>query len=97
MTSREYAEREAFLLEAIHLMSQRFLLREIWERMDIDPARGIQFACTDPMMVGFRQLLFRKVVQVLRQVDLLTVPIRDLMLAEGLATPQTFAAAAQAG
>jgi hypothetical protein len=49
------------------------------------------------MMVGFRQLLFRKVVQVLRQVDLLTVPIRDLMLAEGLATPQTFAAAAQAG
>jgi hypothetical protein len=97
MTSREHAEREAFLMEAIHLMSQRFLLREIWERMDIDASRGMLFARTDPMMVSFRQLLFRKVVQVLRQVGLLTAPIRDLMLAERLATPEVFAAAAQAG
>jgi hypothetical protein len=94
MMSRELAEREAFLLEALHLMSQRFMLREVWERMDLDVEKGVRFAKTDPMMVGFRQLLFFKVVQVLRQIDLVTDKIRDLLLAESLARPEAFRAAA---
>lgn len=72
MTSKEMTEREDFLMEAIHLMSQRFMLREIWEHMGLDADKGVRFARTDPMMIGFRQLLFLKVVQTLRQIGLLT-------------------------
>jgi hypothetical protein len=88
MMSRELMEREDFLLEALHLMSQRFMLREVWDKLGVDVEKGVQFARSDPMMIGFRQLLFFKVVQVLRQVDLVTDRIRDLLLAESLARPE---------
>ncbi|OLZ70780.1 ribonucleotide reductase [Streptomyces sp. IMTB 2501] len=91
MSTAERDEREQFLLEAIHLMSQRFLLREVWEKMDLDVDQGVRFARTDPMMVGFRQLLFRKIIQVLRQIDLLSPKIRDLLLDEALARPEYLA------
>ena len=87
MTSRELREREEFLMEAIHLMSQRFLLREVWERLELDVDQGMRFARNDPMMLGFRHLLFHKVVQVLRQVGLLSDGVRTLLVAEGLARP----------
>jgi len=49
-------------------MPQRFLLREIWERLDLDVAAGVRFAKNDPNVVAFRQLLLHKVVQILRWV-----------------------------
>ena len=91
MTAAELDEREQFLLEAIHLMSQRFLLREVWERLDLDVAQGLLFARNDPMMVGFRQLLFFKVVQVLRQIGLLSDKVRGLLVSEALARPESVA------
>jgi hypothetical protein len=90
ISRQEFGEREEFLLEAIYLMSQRFLLREIWEKLELDVAKGTHFAKTDPMMVSFRQLLFRKVIQILRQINLLTPKIRSLLLSEALAVPQAF-------
>jgi hypothetical protein len=47
-------------------MPQRFLLREIWERLDLDVAAGVRFAKNDPNVVAFWQLLLHKVVQILR-------------------------------
>ncbi|MBS2965014.1 ferritin-like domain-containing protein [Actinocrinis puniceicyclus] len=96
MTSRELAERDEFLCEAIHLMSQRFLLREVWERLALDAEAGVRFAKNDPMMSGFRQLLFFKVIQVLRQIGLMSDRIRDLLLAESLARPDAFQGVAPA-
>ncbi|MEU8659042.1 ferritin-like domain-containing protein [Actinoplanes philippinensis] len=90
MSTAERAEREDFLLEAIHLMSKRFLLREVWERMDLDVERGLRFARHDPMMFGYRQLLFQQVIHVLRQLGLLTPKLRDLFLSESLARPEAF-------
>jgi P-aminobenzoate N-oxygenase AurF len=92
MTSAELDDREAFLLEAISLMSQRFLLREIWERLDLDVAAGMRFAKNDPNMVAFRQLLFHKVVQILRQVGLLSEKVRGLLCSERLARPDALRA-----
>ena len=92
MTSAELDEREEFLLEAIHLMSQRFLLREVWEKLDLDAEKGARFARTDPMMVGFRQLLFHKVVHVLRQIGLLSEKVRELLVSEALARPDALLA-----
>ncbi len=92
MTSAELADREAFLLEAIHLMSQRFLLRELWQQMGLDVAQGVRFAKHEPSMVAFRQLLFHKVIHVLRQIGLLSDKIRDLLLSEALARPDALTA-----
>lgn len=87
MTTAELNDREAFLLEAISLMSERFLLREIWERLDLDVPQGIRFAKNDPNMVAFRQLLFHKVIHILRQIGLLTDKVRELLSSERLARP----------
>jgi hypothetical protein len=92
MTTRELDEREAFLLESIHIMSRRFLMREIWERLDLDAEAGVRFAKSDPSMIAFRQLLFFKVIQVLRQIGLLSEKIKDLLLAESLAQPEALRA-----
>ena len=87
MTTAEIDEREEFLLEAISLMSARFLLREIWERLDLDVAEGIRWAKYDPNMVAFRQLMFHKVVQVLGQIGLLSDRLCELLSSERLARP----------
>jgi hypothetical protein len=88
LTSKEMAEREAFLLEAIHLMSQRFTLREVWESLGVDVAQGIAFAKTNPTMISFRQLIFQKVVQLLKQIGLLSPKLTDLLLSEALVRPE---------
>jgi hypothetical protein len=90
MTSTEMADRNAFLKEAIYIMSQRFLLREVWERLGADVDEGLRFAKRDPKMAAFRQLLFFKVIQVLRQIGLLSADIRELLLTESLAMPEAF-------
>lgn len=90
MTSAELTEREAFLLEAVHLMSRRFLIREVWERLDLDVEKGVHFAFRDPMMFGYRQLLFQQVIHLLRQLGLLTPKLRDLFVTERLARPEVF-------
>jgi hypothetical protein len=92
MTTAELNDREAFLLEAISLMSQRFLLHEIWERLELDVNEGVRFSKNDPSMVAFRQLLFHKVVHVLRQVGLLSDKVRELLISERLARPDALSA-----
>lgn len=90
MTSKELSERNAFLKESIYIMSQRFLLREVWERLEVDGGTGVRFAKRDPTMRAFRQLLFFKIIQVLRQIGLLSDDIKTLLLAESLARPEQF-------
>ncbi|GGP32551.1 hypothetical protein GCM10018980_73060 [Streptomyces capoamus] len=90
MTSAEQSVREDFLLESVHLMSRRFLLREVWERMELDVERGVTFAMNDPMMFGYRQLLFQQVIHLLRQLGLLSPKLRELFLSESLAKPEAF-------
>jgi Long-chain fatty aldehyde decarbonylase len=90
MSSAERADREAFLLEAIHQMSQRFMLHEIWESMGLNVKEGVHFARTDPLMIGFRQLLFYKVIQILRQINMLTPKIVDMLRDNSLIRPGAF-------
>ena len=77
MTSAELADREDFLLEATSLMYERFLLDQVWERMDIDVEAGKQFARQSAIMRGFRQMLFSKIVPNIRKLGLLTPRVRD--------------------
>ncbi|MGY0056243.1 ferritin-like domain-containing protein [Streptomyces sp. LZ34] len=87
-TAAELREREDFLLESIRLMSRRFMLREVWERMELDVAKGLHFARTNPMMATYRQLLFQQVIHVLRQLGLLSERVKELLLAENLVRPE---------
>ncbi|GIJ08915.1 hypothetical protein Van01_21290 [Micromonospora andamanensis] len=72
LTTAERAEREGLVLDAAELIRRRFLLVDIWERLDVDPRVGAEFAATDPLMVRYRQAVFSRVCRALRQVDLLT-------------------------
>lgn len=88
VTSAELREREDFLLEAIRLMSRRFMLREIWERMDLDVELGLHFARHNPMMAAYRQMLFQQIIHVLRQLGMLSDRVKALLLAENLVRPE---------
>ncbi|MFI0351069.1 ferritin-like domain-containing protein [Actinomadura sp. 9N407] len=76
LTSREKAEREEFVKEAALLMSRRFLLEEIWRRLDVDVRDGAEYALRDPKMIDFRRLMFTKIVTSLAKVGLLTPGVR---------------------
>lgn len=92
VTSAELRDREDFLLEAIRLMSRRFMLRELWERMDLDVEMGVRFARSNPMMATYRQLLFQQVIHVLRQLGMLSDKVKELLVAENLVRAETMAA-----
>jgi hypothetical protein len=87
LSAPELADREDFLTEAIYQMSQRFQLREVWDRMEVDVQHGIAFTQSDPSMAGFRQTMFLKVVQALRHLGLLTPKVLAVLTGEGLVRP----------
>jgi hypothetical protein len=78
MTAAERADREEFLLEASNLMYQRFLLEQVWERMEVPVEEGKAFATRNPIMQMFRQILFSKIVPNLNKLGLLTPRLREL-------------------
>ncbi len=78
LTAAERREREDFVLEGAHLMSRRFLLTEVWERLGVDPAVGRDFARTNRLMVAYRQAVFAKVVTSVQRIGLLSPRVRDV-------------------
>jgi para-aminobenzoate N-oxygenase AurF len=76
LTSREKTEREEFVMEAALLMSRRFRLAEIWQRLDVDVQEGTNYALRDQKMIDFRRLMFTKIVTSLAKVGLLTPGVR---------------------
>jgi len=76
LTSAELREREEFVIEATVLMRDRLLMEEIWPRLGLDPAKWMPWSIRTPFMVGFRQILFSKIVPNLRRLGLLTPRVR---------------------
>ena len=76
LTAAELADREDLVLTAAELTRRRFLLEDVWDRMDVPRAEGVHYALTDPLMVHYRQTVFAKVVTVLRGLGLLTDRVR---------------------
>jgi hypothetical protein len=72
MSATERREREEFALDAAELIRRRFLLEEIWQRLEINRSDGVEFARSSPVMVGFRQAIFARVVGTLNRIDLLS-------------------------
>ncbi|KAA2265791.1 ferritin-like domain-containing protein [Solihabitans fulvus] len=81
LTSVELADREELVLEAAVLTRRRFLLEDVWERLDVPAAAGAGFAASDPTMTRYRQTIFAKVFASLRAVGLLTERVRTELAA----------------
>ena len=84
MSSAELAEREDFLLDASQLMYDRFMLEQVWERLEVPVEEGKAFAAGNPIMGTFRQMLFSKIVPNLNKLGLLTPRVRELYDGLGL-------------
>src|SRR6266481_5015750 len=76
MTSTELKEREEFVIEATLLMRDRLLMEDIWPRLGLDPKLWLPWSLHTPFMVGFRQILFSKIVPNLKRLGLLTPRVR---------------------
>ncbi|WP_055483338.1 ferritin-like domain-containing protein [Sphaerimonospora mesophila] len=77
MSSAELSDREDMVLTSASLMRRRFLLEDVWERLDVDRAEGMEFAARDELMIKYRQAIFSKVISSLANIGLLTPRVRD--------------------
>jgi hypothetical protein len=76
LSSTELRDREEFVIEATMLMRDRLLMEDVWERIGLDKTKWLQWSLTTPFMVGFRQILFSKIVPNLKRLGLLTPKVR---------------------
>jgi hypothetical protein len=84
MTEGERREREEFVIEAAHLMRDRLLMREVWERLGYDADVWVEWALETPFMLAFRQMLFAKIVPNVKRLGLLTPRVRDAFASIGV-------------
>jgi hypothetical protein len=77
LTSSELREREDFVIEATHLMRDRLLMEQVYERLGWDVPVWVEWAKHTPFMTGFRQMLFSKIVPNLKRLGLLTPRVRE--------------------
>ncbi|NYT95660.1 ferritin-like domain-containing protein [Salinispora sp. H7-4] len=76
LTTAERAEREELVLDAASLIRQRFLLGDIWQRLEVDRAEGVSFAASHDLMIMYRQAVFSRVAAALGQIGLMTHRVR---------------------
>lgn len=88
LTTAELRDRESFVLEAADLMRRRFLLEDIWDRMNVPKGVGVEFAATDPVLTAYRQVIFTKIVSALSHIGLMTDRVRDGLVSLQLMKPR---------
>ncbi|MCP5055883.1 MAG: hypothetical protein GY937_04060 [bacterium] len=76
MSGNELREREEFVIEATHLLRERLLMTQVFERLGWDVPLWTEWAKEMPFMVGFRQMTFSKIVPNLKRLGLLTPRVR---------------------
>lgn len=105
MTQAEKDEREAFVVEASYLLRDRFLAREVWERLDLPVADCMEYVDRSQIMSLFRKNLFSRVVPNIKKiglwgpnvqnafVDLGVIDFQDLDTEEAFANDESVAEA----
>lgn len=77
LTQTEMKEREEFIIESTHLLHDRLLMHQIFERMGWDEKMWVDWMQRTPLMRGFRQMMFSKIVPNLKRLGLLTPKVRE--------------------
>jgi hypothetical protein len=67
----EIRERQEFTYEACVSMRDRFLARDVWERMGLPADKCCRYALEAPSMLEFRRMLFSKIVPNVKKLGLL--------------------------
>jgi hypothetical protein len=70
LTSAELADREEFVVEGCYLMRNRFIAREVWERLGFDVEECVEFSDRSPTQLAFRQFLFSRIVPCVKDIGL---------------------------
>jgi hypothetical protein len=70
LTAAELADREEFVVEGCYLMRDRFVAREVWERLDLDVTECVEFADRSPTQLAFRRFLFSRIVPCVKDIGL---------------------------
>ncbi len=70
LTTAELADREEFVVEGCYLMRNRFIAREVWERLGFDVAECVEFTDQSATQQTFRQLLFTRIVPCVKDIGL---------------------------
>jgi hypothetical protein len=70
LSDRERDEREEFVVEACHLMRNRFMAQEVWERMGLDVDRCMEYVEESEMTQEFRKMLFSRIVPTVKDIGL---------------------------
>jgi hypothetical protein len=70
LTSAERADREEFVVEGCYLMRNRFIAKEVWERLGYDVAECVEFSEQSATQLAFRQLLFTRIVPCVKDIGL---------------------------
>ncbi len=77
MPENELRDREEFIIESSHLLRDRFLGQEVWERFGLPQRECEEAAAKSEMMKLFRTLLFSKIVPNVKRLGLLTPRVRE--------------------
>ncbi|HZS10435.1 MAG TPA: ferritin-like domain-containing protein [Blastocatellia bacterium] len=67
---QERDEREQFVVEACHLMRDRFLAEEVWERLELGAEACVDYVLHSPFMKQFQNMLFTRIVPTLKDIGL---------------------------
>jgi hypothetical protein len=70
LTSAERADREEFVVEGCYLMRNRFVSREVYERLGFDVEECVEFADRSPTQLAFRRFLFSRIVPCVKDIGL---------------------------
>ena len=70
-TPSEIRERQEFTYHACVLMRDRFLARDVWERVGLPADECCRYALESPSMIEFRRMLFSKIVPNVKKLGLL--------------------------
>jgi hypothetical protein len=70
LTAAERADREEFVVEGCYLMRDRFVAREVYERLGYDVEECVEFTDRSPTQQWFRQFLFSRIVPCVKDIGL---------------------------
>jgi len=76
LSDAERREREDFVIEACHLMRDRFRGQEIWENFGFDMPECLEATEHSPYMQAFRKLLFSRIVPCVKDIGLWSERLR---------------------
>ena len=70
LTDAERGEREDFVVEGCYLLRDRFTGREVWETLGFDVQECVDFVDASEMMRAYRNLLFTRIVPIVKDIGL---------------------------